>query len=639
MYSSNTTRWSPKSTAPSFLRPWTVGVTCSPSGPAEGACSVSSGFAGRGGDGAAVGDLRIAGGAPQAGESAVVDEAWVIRRAGELLAEDDLQSARAIVRDALEAFGRRSDLLWLLADAEFAGGDFIAGREYLDEALAAGPRDAASAAREIRTLRGAGFWREALSVIQAVPGELRGDPLVRTEAGDFYRACKCPAYAADSYSQGPGLPRPARTSRRWCWLRSGGPSRRLRRRSRASEEHSLQELWYPPAHITALSAVEGLDSRQVRRVRAQMETIGYRNTRDWHTWRELHRAGYRLIPLAAVPVWLVLLAVVSLAGFSTDPVGAVGFAAVSAAVATIPVIAAARAIIRPDGKYRRGFSVRAVAFFLFAVMAGEAAAAEGYANQVMPAAGLQGAVILGLIAAPAAAACLPIAAIAAAFPRYRLQRRMILQDTPLVATDILLNVLYDLRLAGACRPMGQRLRHCRNLEYAARWLSRDLLPTPVVSRLGSGDWLARRAAGWAEAIRHIQRQVIAPTPGGQGKAEALLTHEIRCLVTGDLGALAWREPPPPPSRRATIRRQAVSAARAIVVAALPLAAVLAAQPLVHASPALFGWARIATAVWALLYVLLSIDPAMRDKIGAARDLASLIQTTPAPGSRDIQQHR
>jgi len=53
-------------------------------------------------------------------------------------------------------------------------------------------------------------------------------------------------------------------------------------------------------------------------------------------------------------------------------------------------------------------------FFLFSVMATEAAAAEGYARQVIPVAGLQGAVILGLVAAPAEAACLPIAAIASA---------------------------------------------------------------------------------------------------------------------------------------------------------------------------------------------------------------------------------
>jgi hypothetical protein len=185
----------------------------------------------------------------------------------------------------------------------------------------------------------------------------------------------------------------------------------------------------------------------------------------------------------------------------------------------------------------------------------------------------------------------------------------------------------------------QRLDHCRYLEFAARGLAHDMLPPSSISSLGSGDWLTRRTAGWAEAVRQMQRQVIASVPGGEGKLEALLAHEIRCLATGDLGALAWREPPPPPSRRATLRRQVISTVRALVVAGLPLAAVLATQPFLHASPGLFGWARITTGIWALLYVLLSIDPAIRDKIGAARDLADLIHTAPAPSGRDDQRQR
>jgi hypothetical protein len=88
-----------------------------------------------------------------------------------------------------------------------------------------------------------------------------------------------------------------------------------------------------------------------------------------------------------------------------------------------------------------------------------------------------------------------------------------------------------------------------------------------------------------------------------------------------------------------VRQQAITAARTIVVAALPLAAVLVAQPFIHTSSSLFNRARIATAIWALLYVLLSLDPAIRDKIGAARDLADLIQTAPGPVSRDSQDQR
>jgi hypothetical protein len=277
-----------------------------------------------------VSDLSTAGSAAGAGQRAVVDEAWVVRRAGELLAEGDPQYAREIVRNALDTFGRQADLLWTLADAEFASGDLIAGRAYLEEAFTAGPRDPGSVARQIRTLRSAGFWREALSVVQALSGELRGDPLVRAEAGNFSRACQCSAHAVDGYGPSLSLPRSCRMARRWCWLRSGGPSGRLRRKARTWEEMSLQDLRYARGYIGSISAMDGLDSRQVQRVRAQLETNGYRYTRRWYRWLALHRAGYRLIPLAVVPVWLVLLAVVWLAGFTTGPLGVPGFAAVSA---------------------------------------------------------------------------------------------------------------------------------------------------------------------------------------------------------------------------------------------------------------------------------------------------------------------
>jgi len=566
-----------------------------------------------------------------------VDEAWVVRRAGELLAEGDPRRAGEIVRDALDAFGRQAELLWILADAEIAAGDLIAGREYLDEALAASQGDSASAARRIRTLRNAGFWREALSVVQEVPGELHEDPLVRAASGDFYRACQCPAHAVDSYGTGRGLPRPSRMARRSCWLRSGGPSGRMRRKVRAWEEMSLQDLWYPSAYIAGIAAVDGLDDRQVRQVRAQLETSDYRYTRRWHGWLGLHRVGYRLIPLAVIPVWLVLLVVVWLAGFAGGPAGVSGFAAVAAVVATIPVIAAVRALLWPTGQYRLEISLRAVIIYLFAVMAAEAAAGEGYARRVLPSAGLPGAAVLGLVVIPAAVACLPIALAPLAVRQVRWYRWMRRQDGVLLAIDRLLSVLHDLRSARTGRGMDERFLNCRRLEYAARCLTSDLMPYSEVSYLGSGEWMARRSAGWAAAIRHLQRQVVAPVPGGQRKLEAFLTHEIRCLVTGDLGALTWHEPPPQPSRRTTLRRQAVSAARATVVAALPLVAVLAAQPFVHASTPLFNWARIATAIWALLYVLLSIDPALRDKLGAARDLASLTKAVPGAANRDIQQ--
>ena len=98
-----------------------------PGGLACGPCTVGSGFGWKYRDGVAVSDLRTAGSAAEGGQRAVVDEAWVVRRARELLAEGDPRYAREIVRNALDTLGRQADLLWLLADVEFAAGDLIRG--------------------------------------------------------------------------------------------------------------------------------------------------------------------------------------------------------------------------------------------------------------------------------------------------------------------------------------------------------------------------------------------------------------------------------------------------------------------------------------------------------------------------------
>lgn len=573
------------------------------------------------------------------GQPEVTDAVWVIRRAEELLTERDPLSAREIVREALEVYGRRAGLLWVLAEAEFAVGDAVAGREFLAEAVAASPRDHASVTRQIRFLRNNGFWREALSAVQSLPGEVREDPLVRAAAGDFYRACGCPAHAADTYGPRYGLPSAARTSRWWCWLRSGGPFGLLHRSAYAREKTMLQALRHPSGYISSILDVEGLDVRQAQRVRAQLETLDYRYRQQRYGWMALNRAGYRLIPLAVVPVWLVLLAVVSTAGFTPGQIGMQGYAAISAIVAMIPVIAVVFAVLEPTGQFRRGISITwsmAIAFFL-AVAVIEAAAGEAYASRFLPTAGWPSAVILGLLVSPAAVAWLPAAAGVVSIYMLWQSRQMIRHDPLLAALDSLLLVRYDLKSSNGYRGMTRRLYHSRLVQFAGRCLTRDLLPEAWIGYLGSGDWLTHRAAGWAEAIRHMQRQIIAPVPGRQAKLEALLTHEILCLASGDLGALAWREPPPPLSRRATLRRWAISSVRAIVVAALPLAVVLTVQPFLHASPGLFSWARITTGIWALLYVLLSIDPTMRDKLGAARDLADLIHTTAMPISQENQR--
>jgi hypothetical protein len=558
------------------------------------------------------------------------DAVPTVGRIRALLAAGNTRTAREVTREAMNTLGRQADLLWSLADTEFADGDLIAGRERLDEAFAVSPRDAASLAKHIQVLRRGGFWRDALTAVQAAPGELRTDPLVRVEAGSLYRACWCPAHAACDYGTRRDLPRSHWAARRWCWLRSGGPSSRLRGKMLMWEEILLEDLRHPPDYIASISDIGKLDAGHVQLVRAQLETTEYRFNRQWYGWLAMLRAGYRLIPLSFVPVWLVLAVITSLARFTPGPAGTFGFAAIGAAIATLPVILAVRAILTPAGQYRFVMSDRAVIVWLIAVAAGEALAGEGYARRFMPVTGWSAAVVLGLVVIPAALACLPIALTVVYTPQARRARRMLRENSLLTVIHSLLLVRYDLGTARGYRGVDERLYHGRLLEQAAQHLARGLLPQSDTGRLGSDEWLRQRAAGWAEAIRHMQRQVLASLPGSSGKLQALLAHEIRCLATCDFGALAWRQPPPLPPRRVALRKQAISAARALFVAGVPFAAVLVSQPFLRVSPGLYGWARIVTAAWALLYMLLSIDPTIRDKISVARDLTDLIRTNPPP---------
>jgi hypothetical protein len=313
-------------------------------------------------------------------------------------------------------------------------------------------------------------------------------------------------------------------------------------------------------------------------------------------------------------------------GFASGPGGAVGGAAVSAVIATVPVILLVTGLFRPDlePRFNLPWSRYVVPVYFFAAGAFEAAVAEGYDHGVLPTTGWWSSVVLGLIAVPATIACAPIGSFIVYTLWSRQLRKLIREDCLLVVLYTLLEILDDLRTPRGQPRLSHRLTIARELEFAARSLTRDLLSAGVTSFLGSGDWLNRRAAGWAEALRHIQRQVVAPIPGSQAKLESTLAHEIRCLATGDLGALAWRQPPPRPPRRTVLRQQAIATLRTILVAALPLAIVLAVQPFLHASPGLFGWARIATGIWALLYVLLSLDPAIRDKIDTAQSMVGLL---------------
>jgi hypothetical protein len=556
-----------------------------------------------------------------------VDEAKaIVRNAKERLATGDVREARAIVRNALDADAsgvRRVYWLLVMADVEFADNDLLAARDWLAEAVAASGREPEAVAQKIRpdavagqisALRRNRLWRDALEVLEVVeklPAEIRDTAEVRAAVGDFYRDCGCHAHASEGYSWRHDLRRSA------SWLCSGGPLAPIRKRiCNWEKERLLPCLKQRPAYIAQVDGV-GLEDMQAQQLHLQLETLNYRYLSHWYWWSAVDRLRRRLMPAGILPAWLVLLVVVHQAGFASGWGAAAWAAAVGVFIATSS-FALLLMVLRKSNP-RRLWAL--MAWFSFAVVL-VAAAGEGFDRRMLPVGGWWSWVLLGLVVTLAAVPCGMLAVMTFNWLWRRWSRKLSRENCPLVLLDLLLDVLDYLRPATGNRSIGRRLALAQELEYAAQRLTQDLLPSSATSGLGSRDWLIQRAAGWAEAWRHMQRQMVASAPGDLTKLEELLVHEVRCLATCDMGALAWSEPPPPPSRL----RQVITWARVILVAGLPLAAVFIAQQFVRV-PGVISWATVG---WAALYFVLSLDPTIRDKVEVAHEIAGLLRTDPPP---------
>jgi hypothetical protein len=368
-----------------------------------------------------------------------------------------------------------------------------------------------------------------------------------------------------------------------------------------------------------------LDSRQAHRLNVRWENGHYEWGYFYTLWSAVGRWLQRLLPLVFLPVWLVLYAVVDAANFISGPPGVLAGTAISAVIAVGLALLLVRIHVSMDLTWR-GIFPPSLAWFAFlctiAVLA-EIAVAEGYDHHGLPTTGWWAWVVFGLIVWPAIIACILVSSIILDIPAGRRFNSILRRYCQAILLAELLSILREMQSPALQLDLEQRMKWSQGLEWVATRISRELLPSAFLGDLNSAsaDWLKKRAAGWAEALRHMQREIVTPVPGGQPKLEARLRHEILCLATSDLGALAWRQPPPSPSRQTTLVRKTIEILRTVLVAALPLGFVLVLQAVLHE---VFRWATIAAGGWALLYVVISLDPAIRDKIDTARSLADTI---------------
>jgi len=572
---------------------------------------------------------------PQEPSPDAVDDLEAIRRATALLEEGEVAAARKVVEGALDASRPGTGLLWVLADIEFAEGDPQAGMKRLADAAGVDVQDAGTISRRIRALSSNRLWREALFTIEHIPARARDDPMVREAVGDFYKARWCQAHAVSAYGKRKGLSSAARIRRLVSWLYSGGPFKPFRRRIAAWEESTLlTRLRVGRRASEQLVRIPELTDSELFRLNVLIDSVIY----EWRQIVESFQATMRkmmwLAPTGCLPVWLVTYLTVKEAAFIAGPGGPGAGSFVSAVVATAGAVLLMLLLVRKDLTPRISVLVTPLAFLTVCIIAiiAESAAGAAYNSHVLPTTGWLGWVVFGLFVLPAVFFCMAVIAVIMNMLTWR-KIKILFQDyCQIVLLDTLLAILHGLQVSPRRHEVAWRLQWAQQLDFCARRVRKDLLPASFLKGNSTADWLRRRAVGWAEAFYQLQREIVAPVPGRQQKLESSLRHQVRCLATGDLGALAWRQPPPsPPS--ATTWRRAAAVTRTILVAGLPLTVVLAGHSLVDLSEGTFRWTGILTAVWALLYIVICLDPAIQDKIETARGLVGTVRDIQGIGPR------
>lgn len=157
------------------------------------------------------------------------------------------------------------------------------------------------------------------------------------------------------------------------------------------------------------------------------------------------------------------------------------------------------------------------------------------------------------------------------------------------------------------------------LETAARILEHDVPRQVRTFDQRTAEWLSRRCTGAAEALRHMKRYVLSPAGNGTEHLSRLLRQQLAALATDNWHGLVWREPP---GKQARSRKDtALAVGRVVAVALLPAGSLFALSPWLDFGDGIFRWARLVVFGWAVLSVLLALDPGVRERIELAVLLA------------------
>lgn len=178
-----------------------------------------------------------------------------------------------------------------------------------------------------------------------------------------------------------------------------------------------------------------------------------------------------------------------------------------------------------------------------------------------------------------------------------------------------------------------------DLELAAATLERH-----IPHLLDSGDpnsqsAIAARARGMALVVRSLKEPIAFSEAAPWDEVSEKLQAFVTGLAQGSLAAPSIEDPitaTPPP--KPSWRHRAIQITRTLlVIIAPPLVAFLLPLAVPLSGPGV-TWLRLATVVWALLALIISLDQAINEKVSQMRTMLNLLRdATPPPHAAGQEQ--
>ncbi|UBU15778.1 hypothetical protein [Nonomuraea gerenzanensis] len=494
-------------------------------------------------------------------------------------------------------------LLLAQADEVWRRDGVAAAEPLLAQAYLLAPDDAKVAENRLYALYCLGRYRDALALLAEMPHGARHDPYLRATARLVYSGLGWHAHAYAETGRHPTL--------QWlkAWSRTGGPLAAVRRRLLAREQ-SEHDSWDHQSR--ALEIVSKLDIRDDA-IRANVRTRLDNCIRQWVAATTRNNVagawgrGARLTAGTAGQVAAMWLVTAGLWG----PRPAI---VVPCALIGLALVAGQHHVLSRQTTLRASRIVEWLPWLLVVIPGLTAWAAGAYAPGAEFRLWPDGLWLTGfgyavhwLIRRMLYQAALRLAAL-------RLNR-VWEGDLRWAILDSLVRLMLETPDPTLRNDLGYRARWVSELEWVARRLEKDL-PARLV-HTGDGEtreWARGRGAGVARAIRSYKRRIIAATEPGWRSLETDLHTFTSRYASGDFGALPWKPPPSRPQRPRSRRGIALDVTRTLVVMAAPLSGVLLLQPFVGLDAPMLAWAKVIGVAWAVLYLLLAMDPSIRDKI-------------------------